>query len=98
MEEELTIQQKIDNLLLCESLRASQELIDILNSYNPSSNIRIWKNINEIAQKCQATAIEFEIKEVIKRRYCKQEKFLSIMQRAFDYNFSSNFEDVTKIL
>ena len=57
MEEEVSIAQQID-LLLAASVKPNQELVDIVNSFHPSS-ITIWKSIETIISKFQHIAIEF---------------------------------------
>ena len=86
IEEEMTVQQKIDLPLAFNALKPNQELIDIISTYKTSSSTPIWKNIDQLLSKYQNIAIEFEIKEIIKRRYCKQEKFTAIIERAREYN------------
>jgi len=56
------MEQKISDLLTNPVLKPSQELTDIVNSYKPTSSLSVWKNVNEIAKKCQSIAIEFEVK------------------------------------
>ena len=98
LEEESTVDQKIADLMACASLKPSQELTDIVNSYRPASAVPVWKNVNKIAEKCQTVAVEFEIKEVLKRRSCKQEKFLNLMRRASEFINSGISEDIQNLI
>ena len=46
IEEEMTVQQKIDLLLAFNALKPNQELIDIISTYKTSNSTPIWKNID----------------------------------------------------
>lgn len=59
IEEEMTVQQKIDMLLAFNSLKPNQELIDIISTYKPNNSSPIWKNIDQLITKYQNIAIEF---------------------------------------
>ena len=59
IEEEMTVQQKIDMLLAFNSLKPNQELIDIISTYKPNNSSHIWKNIDQLITKYQNIAIEF---------------------------------------
>jgi hypothetical protein len=82
---EVSVAQQID-LILAASVKPNQELVDIVNSFHPSP-ITIWKPIDAIISKYQIIAIEFEIKEIIKRKHSKQDKFTALLNKVKQYNY-----------
>lgn len=84
--------EKIE-LLLNAVVKPNQELIDIVNSYTPN-HITVWKPIDEIIAKYQRIAIEFEVKELIKRKHSKQDRFTALLQRVDKYYHSNQNTEI----
>jgi hypothetical protein len=90
MQEELTVAQQLDALLTGPTLRPTQELVDILAAYKPiTAQPLVWSNLKTLIERYQGVVIDFEIREIAKRKFCKQEKFLSIVERAVEVDFAA---------
>ncbi|CAM5999931.1 unnamed protein product [Sphagnum balticum] len=59
LEQELTIQQKIEDLLRCPTPKGSQELADIVNGYRGDPSSAIWNGLEEVHAKFLRAAVEF---------------------------------------
>ena len=83
MQEELTVGQELEALLQGPQLRPSQELVDILSAYRPvPGQSLVWPALATLLGRYQGVAVDFQIRELAKRKFCRQEKFLSIVERA----------------
>lgn len=98
MEEGLTVAQQLEQLLTAPPLKPSQELVDILAAYRRSGRAPLWTSLTTLLGKYQAVAVDYEIKEIAKRKFCKQEKFLNVIERASEVEVGALSEDVRSIL
>jgi hypothetical protein len=76
--EDKNVGEIIEVLLGWTNAKASQELIEIVQSYRPVTEEPVWKGLSQLITQLNATALEFEVKDILKRKTVKQERLLSL--------------------
>lgn len=71
----------------------------MLAAYRPvTGQSLVWAALGPLLERYQAVALDFEVREIAKRKFCKQEKFLAIVERAGGIDVTAISEEVRGIL
>lgn len=89
---EMTVAEQIEQLIAWTAIKPSEELIEIIDSYCPATTKPIWERSSILIRQVRSIVLEFEVKEVIKRKNVKQEKLMQLMQSAKEADFEIHSE------
>ena len=75
---DLSLADQINQLLSWEDIKVSQELVDIVNTYQPQKD-PIWAATSKLIKHLKTITLEYEVKEIFKRKVVKQEKLIQLV-------------------
>ena len=75
-QQESSFAEDIEVLIVWQSAKPSQELLEILDSYQSISQ-PIWPRISELMEQLRGIALQYEVKDILQRKTVRMERLLA---------------------